>query len=273
MGMLPAEKRIQIKSIDDDLRNSLWNALTIFYWKTFKPRDRLGVISGSTLDRLFHALWWDYFKKPLDTIPRYYGDNNGGLNFFRKYFFDATWHEVYDFIEFIPLCHPGRAKEFRSLCNQYLERENSAYRFVNGRIAEITSSDEIEEIENAMSHSIPYDGVREHLHAALLMLSDRTNPDYRNSIKESISAVESLCRTVSGNDKAMLSAALKILKDKGLHPALESAFQSLYGYTSDANGIRHALLEKSNLTSAEARFMLIICSAFTNYAIATTSEA
>ena len=105
------------------------------------------------------------------------------------------------------------------------------------------------------------------------MLSDRTNPDYRNSIKESISAVESLCRTVSGNDKATLSAALKILKDKGLHPALESAFQSLYGYTSDANGIRHALLEKSNLTSTEARFMLIICSAFTNYVIATISEA
>ena len=90
MGMLPAEKRIQIESIDDDLRNSLWNALTIFYWKTFKPRDRLGVISGSTLDRLFHALWWDYFKKPLDTIPRYYGDNNGGLGVLRKYFFDAN---------------------------------------------------------------------------------------------------------------------------------------------------------------------------------------
>ena len=100
-------------------------------------------------------------------------------------------------------------------------------------------------------------------------MSDRTNPNYRNSIKESISAVEALCKTVSGKEKAHLGEAIAFLEKKGsIHPALKRAFTSLYGYTSDADGIRHALMEESNLTGADARFMLISCSAFINYVIA-----
>ena len=106
------------------------------------------------------------------------------------------------------------------------------------------------------------------------MLSEKEKPDYRNSIKESISAVESLCKKISENDKATLGAALTTLEKRGiLHPALKSAFSSLYGYTNDANGIRHSLLQESNLTSADARFMLISCSAFINYVIASEASS
>jgi hypothetical protein len=93
-------------------------------------------------------------------------------------------------------------------CNHFLERENSSYRFLDGKIVEISSSDELQEIESAIERSTPYYGVKQHLRSAISMLSDRENPDYRNSIKESISAVESLCKTVSGNDKATLGSAL-----------------------------------------------------------------
>jgi hypothetical protein len=51
-----------------------------------------------------------------------------------------------------------------------------------------------------------------------------------------------------------------------LHPALEAAFTKLYGYTSDAKGIRHALLDDDEVvTFEEAKFMLVACSAFINY--------
>jgi len=100
------------------------------------------------------------------------------------------------------------------------------------------------------------------------LLQQNPNPDYRNSIKESISAVESLARKLSKDETGTLGNILKALeKSKKLHPALKSAFSSLYGYTSDADGIRHALLGESNLSKADARFMLICCSAFINYAI------
>ena len=99
-------------------------------------------------------------------------------------------------------------------------------------------------------------------------MSDRANPNFRNSIKESISAVESLAKHVAGESAATLGAVLKSLeRDQKLHPALKSAFSSLYGYTNDAQGIRHALMDDPNLNKADARFMLVCCSAFTNYVI------
>ena len=54
-----------------------------------------------------------------------------------------------------------------------------------------------------------------------------------------------------------------------IHPAMENAFTSLYGYTSDEGGIRHAEgLFESNVTFEEAKYMLVSCCAFVNYLIA-----
>ena len=185
----------------------------------------------------------------------------------RNYFFEAQWYEIYDFIEFVATHGPKTQKtKFTSACNYFLESENSAYRFLNGKIVEISSSNELQEIQNAIEKSTPYYGVKQHLSSTISKLSDRENPDYRNTIKESISAVESLCKTVSGKEKATLGEALIALEKGGkIHSALKSAFKALYGYTNDADGIRHALIEERSLTSADARFMLISCSAFVNY--------
>ena len=91
------------------------------------------------------------------------------------------------------------------------------------------------------------------------------NRDYDNSIKESISAVESKCQILTNSDKATLGKSLKSLA-ANIHPALKDAFEKLYGYTSDANGIRHANgLGEGNSTFAEAKYMLISCTAFINY--------
>lgn len=272
MGIKPAKKSIQIESIDDELRNTLWSLLTIHYWK--KLRNRRGYenyIKPSNLDELFEALWIDYFKWPIDTIPTLFegrGDSYG-YSILRNYFLNAEWYQAYDFVEFISMRGPENYRSgFISQCNVYLEKENSGYRFVDGKIIEISSSEEISEIESAIEISTPYYGVKQHLETAIRLLSDRENPDYRNSIKESISAVETLCKKVTGHEKARLDDALKILEEQGVvHPALKKAFSSLYGYTSDADGIRHALMKKSNVTNSDARFMLVSCSAFINYVI------
>jgi hypothetical protein len=50
-----------------------------------------------------------------------------------------------------------------------------------------------------------------------------------------------------------------------LHPAFREALSKMYGYTSDADGIRHSLMEESRLDGDDARFMLVTCSAFVNY--------
>ena len=278
IGLKPLEKIIQKDSIDIELRNGLWNVLTLTYWNNYKASSNSGLygvgrtdyIKHSNFENLITQIWANYFKKPIDTIDEYWEFCYEKL---RKYFFSCEWWEVYEFIEFISeFGKESTRSAFVTGCNVHLERENSAYRFVDGKIVEITSDEEILSIEQAIEASTPFGGVKQHLKRAVTLLSDKKNPDFRNSIKESISAVESLAKNVADDEKATLGVVLKKLEKSGrLHPALKSAFSSLYGYTNDADGIRHALLEEENLTKADAKFMLVCCSTFVNYVIETTT--
>ena len=189
----------------------------------------------------------------------------------REYFFSCEWNEVYDFLEFIVSKHEDRPL-LADLLNGFLERELSGYRFVSGQLIDVTNQEEIKMIEEAVRDS-RFAGVSTHIECALEFYADRENPNYRNSIKESISAVESIARVVSGRDKATLSDALKAIHKSGqLHPALKEGFLKLYGYTSDEQGIRHAMLDEPNLTAADARYFLVSCSSFVNYLTAQFDE-
>lgn len=146
-------------------------------------------------------------------------------------------------------------------------RLNFAYRIVNKEIVEITSDEEIKEIETALSTS--KDNIRTHLNNALELYSKRPVADYRNSIKESISAVEVFCREKTGEDT--LGKALNKLESSGIviHKLLKSAFDKLYAYTNQPDtGVRHALMDDDGdyiPQAEEALFMLVSCSAFINY--------
>ncbi len=108
-----------------------------------------------------------------------------------------------------------------------------------------------------------FEGVNKHLKRSLELLSDRKKPDYRNSIKESISAVESIARIITHKPKATLGDALKVLeKKKHIHKALQEGFSNLYGYTSDEHGIRHAMMKNSDLTAADAKFFFTLMHVF-----------
>jgi hypothetical protein len=134
----------------------------------------------------------------------------------------------------------------------------------------IVSEEEISAIEQAMSHGERFSPAMAHIETALARLADRSSPDYRNSIKESISAVEAVCQIITGDSKATLGQALKKID---VHPALEKGFGNIYGYASDADGIRHALLDEQTVDADDARFFLVPCSAFVNYLIARASCA
>jgi hypothetical protein len=142
----------------------------------------------------------------------------------------------------------------------------SAWRIVGSEISKLTSEEEISAIEEALTPINQQDAVSTHLATALKHLSNRQSPDYRNSIKESISAVEALCRIITDNPKATLGKALDQLAAAGVnvHPSLKGAFDKLYGYSSDASGIRHSLSGEETLDYDDAKFMLVSCSAFVN---------
>lgn len=269
-GLKPAKSVIQVDSMDDDLKNRLWNALTMFYWDKVEVIERGGFIKDITP---FQLLWDEHFREPLDEM---YPNWLETLLQIRDRFFNYMWNEVYDFVEFVANRFPNKPvnSAFMVLCNSILKEELSAYRFVGGLITPITTQEEITEIEEALSLQYPLKLVANHIRSALDLFSNKKSPDYRNSIKESISAVEALCKLIAGKRKATLEQALKEIEKKvSIHTALKQAFIKLYGYTSDADGIRHALLDEPNLDSEDAKFMLVSCSAFTNYLISKSCKA
>ena len=188
-----------------------------------------------------------------------------------------SWYRKLDLVEFtIKYLYDLGQKNYRfsSVSNSFIsqlnyefERLNFAYRVVNAEIIDVTSKEELDAVESAMHDSST--NIRTHLNNALELYAQRPIGDYRNSIKESISAVEVYCREITGENT--LGKALKKMNSKGvtIPPTLRDAFEKLYVYTNQPNtGIRHALMDDDGTytpASEEAWFMLVSCSSFINY--------
>jgi hypothetical protein len=271
-GFKKVKQILQTDSMDDGLRSRLWNVFMNQCINAASDSKYLYDAGKSRFREFCAALWHDHFKRPIDEIPDTVTRTIEGI---RNYFFARDWYEVYDFVEFVAnhsiwTSSNNAMNDF----NVVLAEELSAYRFVAGKLVPISSEQEKSAIERAvLQTSHPYSTTSEHLRQAIDLLGRKPTPDYRNSIKESISAVEALCAIIAGEPKATLGQALKIIDNQAkLHGALRSAFEKLYGYTSDANGIRHALMEESKLEQEDAIFMLVACSAFVSYVIAKQSH-
>lgn len=269
IGKTAIKTVLQVEAIDIDLKNRLWNIILENFFGNISDYD--DHLHESQQSEVCKIIWKEFFTYPVDTINQF--DNGrvyvpGYIKFQREWFYKAEWYEIFDFIEFITILDEHNFNNnLAELFNNALEREVSAYRIINSTIVEITSAMEINEIEDAINNTEELKSVNQHLVTALNFLADRKNPDYRNSIKESISAVESYCKIVTSDNSTTLGKALIELEKKfALHGALKTAFSALYGYTSDTGGIRHSLLEENTpIVFEDAKFMLVSCTAFINY--------
>jgi hypothetical protein len=273
-GLKPVAKVLQLDDVDADLRNAIWSCYHETVLKEFRgPENYLGRTSNvlfSNLESIFTDFWFSYYKQPTDTLP---DDFHAAVKVIRSRFFESSWNEVYDFMEFnLEYIDVVYEDQLRTCWNTVLERENAGYRIIGRHVVEITNTQELADVVEALQ--TPLQGVRAHFETAVTLMSDRKSPDYRNSIKESISAVEAISRSVTQDPKATLGAALSRIQSKvAIHQALKTAFSALYGYTSDQEGIRHAMLDEPNLTFSDAKFMLVACSAFVNYIVGKAVEA
>lgn len=235
---------LQKDSMDDALKNALWNVS--YSAMTDIPQLPLDIVTGH-----YHLPAHRYqYAAPFELY-----------DVIHKHYLSGSWAATYEFIEYVAVAafHLPIAP-----FNEVLESHYSSYRFVGEILAPITSDQEIAEIQLAIVHSGKFAPAAKHIETALLRLADKPQPDARNSIKESISAVEATCKIIANSPNATLADALKQL---GIHAALERGFKAIYGYTSDADGIRHALSNESTVDGDDARFFLVSCSAFVNYLI------
>lgn len=256
---------VQINNLNQRTRNKLYTATEETFNIIKKVREYA--------DYFVEILYTEIYSQTKGEIPinysgdYYYSDVfKGILDIMSTY----KYNEIFDFVE-------GFIKVFgmidRTSYNRYnlkdlyidwindiFEKENVNYRIVNETITDIVDEEKIKSIDETLNS--PHDIVRKHYNKALEKLYK--DKDYSNSIKESISSVEAMCQIINGS-KETLGKALNNLKIE-IHPALKSAYSSLYGYTSDENGTRHANgIGEKNATFEEAKYMLISCSAFVNY--------
>lgn len=253
-----------LKDAPEALRTALWNAL--------HPKLFEASISGIISNVLFVRDIWDHIGWQTDQLPLGYALARSQLK--DGYWFKCSWHAFFDLIEFTAGQLASIDSGTFADLNSRLEAQGCPYRFVAGQLAPITNPVELAEVERASDSAIP--AVSTHIRTALTLLPPNPNPDARNSIKESISAVEAALRHFSGDAGATMAGGLQSFeKTYGtLHPALRKGLSSLYGYTSDEHGIRHALTDEGgNITIDDAQFMLVVCSAFSNYLVALSAKA
>ena len=189
-------------------------------------------------------------------------------------FKSGSYTEVLGFLQFV-LRHPAKPPKLAENVARVLIACRAAYRLVGTRtIVPIASEQEgkaiIQAMEAASSHG--FTGARAHLETAAAKLSEG---DYPASIRESIHAVEAVARTLEPTAHT-LEPALAKLNRKGLvHGAMRAGFASLYGFTSDEQGIRHALLDApaASVDETDALYMLGSCSSFVTYLIARAGAA
>lgn len=278
MGFNPCNTQPQTAEFDHRTRtfisNSLYDFLQIVFEHEVETRNLRYGLSDQNLSTVFCK----------DLIQNVFADSNHlpiGYRYnwenlypsIEKVIMEAPFNEVLDLLWYICYWLSVATNKcfniFQKRFNDLFEREYVGYRFITGKIVPITDKIEMQEIEKAVQ--TPFEGARAQLQKALGFLSDREHPDYKNSIKESISAVESVCKVIANKPKAELGDALKALIAEGypIQGALKTGILALYGYTCEAGGIRHAEREtESTITFEEAKFMMVTCSAIVNYLVA-----
>lgn len=257
---------LEERDLPDGLRNRIWDVLWTYHFHDIS--DEYGNYSG-TFDDLSARLRHIHFKIPVDERSF---DPDAERQFIRDCYFRLQFPEFYDFLETmagnaIASIYPHgdrRPDLFIERCNTVFEQEKARFRFVSNLVTRITSHEEMAEVEKAANT----EEAGSHIHQAIELYRDRTSPDYRNSIKESVSAVEATYRRLTGEKHKDIGGAIAAMESKGMQlpKSLKAGFSKIYGWASGESGVRHALMEDDRtVTEAEARLMLVMCSAYVNY--------
>ena len=214
-------------------------------------------------------MWWMfYFKHPIDEIP---GKSAVIMDRIKNVIMQSPYNEVFDLLTGL-VRHEECPRGMREFISGVLRANQMAYYLDTNGIPTFfpqSSPQEGEAVRAAMSVLAESDmggGARAHLLKAAEAINGKK---FADAVRESIHAVESVAKVISGQESVTLGPAIKELKDQQLltHGALAEGFKNLYGYTSDEKGIRHSLLDKgdANVGQEEAVFMFGACASFCGY--------
>jgi hypothetical protein len=234
---------------------ALWNYT---YLRYFESWDVYESNNGSFISK---NVWINLLKNDLS----HFSDSPAAAGeAIKNVFSNGAWFDVYNLLQLISA---DETEDTIETYNFILEKYLAGYRIIGGEVTPLTDKQQVEEVEKALTDSGRFKGANHHLKTALTLYSRLEKPDYANSIKESISAVEAVARELT--DKPTLGKALDQLKrdEPAIHSGLINGWKALYGYTSDEDAIRHGGPNAPDISSDMARYFLVTCSAFVNLLI------
>jgi len=258
--------RSGLEEASPELRTALWNVL---HKPAFPNDDEHRERAVAHARALWNHLGWRTDQVPL--LPHQMRES------LATEWFSCRWPEFFDLIEFtartLATSVASVRQQWFEMLNRILESKGCAYRFVAEHLVPLTNTAEATEVARGAESAIP--DVSAHIREAAKLLPPNTGANPRRSIRESIAAVEAALRHLNGNPSATLSEGLAVFEGKHgpLHPSLRQGLATLYAYTADEGGVRHALIEeRGGVTGDDARFMLVTCSAFTNYLVTLSAN-
>lgn len=268
-GYEPLPKAMQLESLSEELRIDLWNLSRRLLLAKTHVFSSMTFFTGAG-DRFVERVLGRLMKRPEDEIDTGYEPT---MNFIRKLVLQGNFYSVLDLLEITANDHACE-EQFAEEVHDLFEHHAAPYRFdISHSPFQFTprgSKEQGEAIQQAVDtlRQVHMDGASAHLRKATEAMNGGR---YADSVANSIHAVESVARQIDPKAAKTLGPALKSLKDRGVlpHEALAKAFRALYGYTSDEQGIRHALLERNeaNVGLDEAMFMYAACASFAAYLV------
>ena len=269
-GYEPLPGPMQLEELSDDLRREIWNT----------TRELLLSLSGiSALQRRYffeedcrfiERVLGKFLKKPEDEIDTGYEEV---IYQFKTLIRQGRFNAVLDLVEIMTnerrydkeLVNRISESFERCAAAYWLDKSKYPYQFFprSSRAQGEATREAIKTIRDGGMK-----GAETHLRQAAEHINAQR---FAESIKDSIHAVESVARRIDPDSSQSLGRALNALEQAGLikHSALKEAFSKLYGYTSDEQGIRHALLDKNSpdVDLDEAMFMFGACASFAAYLV------
>ena len=251
-----------LEELPPEARTHIWN---IFYYFINESRAPFREIGG-VWRHILYIKHLNFDNLPLDEWDESLEYHRRSLRYSIE---TLPFNQVFDLIHFV-IRHPNCPHEF-------IDRMNRAFVFCKlaytiDTINQPTIIPSATRAEGAMIveslqvlRRAGLGASESHLRRAAECIN---NNDWADSIRESIHAVESAARQLDPDSSETHRGALTTLeKEQVLHPALKEAFIKLYGYTSNEQGLRHALLDQSsaNVGIDEAVFMLGACASFASY--------
>ena len=260
---LPSQ--LKLEELPEQARVHIWNVFYVHLEDALESHvdGDYPTQEWATIMRHFYV-WHDFV--PLDELDIRY---NVVLNDLKNRILRLPFNQVFDLIQFV-MRHSECPDQFTILMKKVFKRCRLAYAITKDNPVTIIPS-----ITNAEGESIVASinelttaglaGSASHLRKSAERIN---NNEWADSVRESIHAVESVARQIAPDKSHTLAQALKSIGTGGsLHPALIEACKRLYGYTSDEEGIRHAMLDRkdSSVGKDEAIFMLGACASFASY--------